>query len=126
MSKQYFCEKCQSTHRMSSKIGMKHRGIEVEEPKRKTYVYTFPDGTTLKTTSVYNYTHVAVSYKSTHTSYVDDSTSPSGIRPVYSAWKWCIDYYTSEERARERESWFKEKMERDNPDVKEVYVVEVA
>ena len=53
MSNKYYCEKCKKNHNLNSKVGMKHRGIKVVEPKRNTYTYELPDGRVWKRTSIY-------------------------------------------------------------------------
>ena len=56
------CSKCGEIHTLTSKIGMKHRGIEVIEPKRRTFSFTFPDGSIYTTTSIYDLKYAVIHY----------------------------------------------------------------
>lgn len=105
MSKKYFCEACGTNHLLNSKIGMKHRGINVVEKKRKTFKVALPDGTEYKTTSVYDYKFATITHASRCTRLeTQDSDDPKDWYNEYTDYHWFAELYVDKARADDRAS----------------------
>ena len=56
------CLQCGEIHTLTSKIGMKHRGIKVIESKRRTFSFVYPNGELFKTTSIFDLKYAVIHY----------------------------------------------------------------